>query len=192
MKYGRLVVVGVEGSVRLKHECVCDCGKVVFVRLCSLRSGNTKSCGCLRADAVSRRFSKHGLVWTKEYTSWQLMKDRCYNKKNKTYRYYGGKGIRVCSEWKNDFPKFLLDMGKKPSSDFSIDRIDGLKNYNNENCRWATKTEQVRNRKNTIKINYEGVERPLAEWCEILNLDYTKTYKRLWRGWDINRSFKEK
>tara|TARA_R110000824_G_C15021618_1_gene658444 strand:+ start:213 stop:800 length:588 start_codon:yes stop_codon:yes gene_type:complete len=189
MKYGRLTLVGAEGLTRDKHECLCDCGKTVFVKLNSLRSGGTKSCGCLHSEAVSKALKKHGAARTTEYASWQLLKDRCHNKNNRTYSYYGGKGISVCDRWINSFENFISDMGMKPSKSHSIERIKGDLDYCPENCKWASKKEQVRNRSNTKKVKYKGVEKPLAEWCEILGLDYNNTNKRIWRGWDIDSAF---
>ena len=86
----------------------------------------------------------------------------------------------------------MSDMGKKPESAYTIDRIDGEKDYCKENCRWATKKEQARNRTNTKYIEFRGERKPLAEWCEILGLDYSNTNKRIWRGWDIERAFTER
>ena len=189
MKYGRLTLLAPEGLTRDRHKCLCDCGEIVFIHLARLRSGNTRSCGCLKRDLSSKRFRKHYGRGTPEYTSWQLMKDRCYNANNKTYSYYGGKGISVCDEWRNDFVVFLRDMGIKPSSSHTLDRIDGNKNYCSDNCRWATKTEQARNRKNTKTAFFNGQTKPLAEWCEILDMDYNNTNKRLWRGWSVERAF---
>ena len=191
MRYGRLIVVGPEGKTRDKHECICDCGNAVFVALNSLRCGNTKSCGCLSSELSSARFRKHGGKGTSEYTSWQLMKDRCYNKNNRTFSYYGGRGVRVCDQWVGDFLAFISDMGNKPDPSYSIDRIDGDGDYTPDNCKWSSKTDQVRNRRNTKLVEYNGETKPLAEWCEILKLDYAKTNKRLWRNWSAERAFKE-
>ncbi|HDR0611642.1 hypothetical protein [Pasteurella multocida] len=191
MKYGRLTLLEPMRRTRDKHKCICDCGNILFVRLNSLKSGNTKSCGCLKKELTSQCFSKHGKKFTPEYTSWQLMKDRCLNKNNKTYKYYGGRGIKVCSEWIDSFERFFLDMGEKPSKHHTLDRINTNGDYSRENCRWASKKEQVRNRHNTKMIKYKNETRPLAEWCEILGLDYANTNKRLFRKWTIERAFTE-
>lgn len=191
MKYGRLVVVGDEGLTRDKHKCRCDCGAIVFVELNRLRSGNTRSCGCLQKETASKMFRKHYGKGTVEYTSWQLMKDRCYNENNKTFAYYGGKGVRVCERWRNSFENFLSDMGLKPGGSYTLDRINGDADYSRDNCRWATKKEQTRNRGNTKMINYKGERRPLAEWCEILQIDYNNTNKRIWRGWSTEDAFEK-
>lgn len=184
MKYGRLTIVGDEGKVRDLHECVCECGNIVSVRLYSLRSGNTTSCGCAHKEQLSKRMRKHYGKGTTEYNSWSLMRDRCNNPKNKSFDYYGGAGVSVCGEW-DDFTIFLKDMGKKPSRLHSIDRIDNSKGYFPENCKWSTKKEQSRNRKITVKYIIDGTERPLAEWCEIYGADYMFTYRRIRDGWDV-------
>ncbi len=192
MRYGRLTLLEEEGNTQDKHKCKCDCGEVTSVLLYSLRSGNTKSCGCIQKEMMSNTFTTHGKTRSTEYTSWQLMKDRCYNKNNKTFSYYGGKGITVCDRWINSFENFIDDMGEKPTPTHSIDRIDNAEGYSPENCKWSSKKEQVRNRRNTKLIVYKNQEKPLAEWCEILDLDYPKINKRLWRGWPVEKSFKEK
>jgi hypothetical protein len=164
---------------------------VVEKRLNNVMNGTTRSCGCLRRKTAHTTFFKHGGKGTTEYASWQLMKDRCYNRNNTTYEYYGGRGIEVCDRWRDSFVSFLSDMGKKPEKSFSLDREDGDDNYSPDNCRWASKTAQVRNRRNTKLVKYQGETKPLAEWCEILDLDYNNTNKRLWRGWDVDRAFTE-
>ena len=85
----------------------------------------------------------HGWYGTPTYITWLKMKDRCHNQNHKYYRYYGGKGIYVCNEWRNDFLAFLRDVGKRPNQDYSIDRIDPDKPYTKENCRWLLKTENT-------------------------------------------------
>lgn len=192
MKYGKLKIVdGIEGKVRQLHKCICDCGNAVNVKLGSLRSGNTKSCGCVRKEQLSKRMRKHSGKGTTEYNSWTLMRDRCNNPNNKSYRYYGGVGISICSEW-DDFTVFLSDMGLKPDCLHSIDRVNNLKGYYPGNCKWSTMKEQVRNRKTTVRHTIGGEEKPLAEWCEIYGIDYQTAYKRIYDGMEVEKALTTK
>ena len=137
--------------------CKCDCGNTIEVLLNNLRSGNTKSCGCLNhRTGKSSAVFKHGVGNEKaEYRTWNGIKSRCYNKKALKYPIYGGRGITVCDRWLESFENFYADMGEKPSPQHSIDRIDNNKGYSPENCRWATATTQARN-KNMYKNNPSG------------------------------------
>lgn len=144
--FGRWTVVGFSGrtkSGKIKWDCVCECGNRKAVSGCSLRGGRSISCGCFRVENQT----KHGLCGTPEYIAWERMNARCNNPKDQSYEYYGGRGITICKEW-SDFSNFLSDMGERPSNKHSIDRIDNDKGYNRSNCKWSTKTEQNRNRRN--------------------------------------------
>lgn len=191
-KYGRLSVISRESNIGRWSAwlCYCECGKSLTVKTISLRSGNTKSCGCFRAETASTRFRKHGLKNSAEYKIWSLMRDRCNNPNNPKYEYYGGKGVTVCKRW-DDFACFLADMGKRPTEGHTIDRKDGKLNYCPENCRWSTRKEQARNRSNTVMLTVEGIEKPLAEWAEIKNIPYDILKKRIWRGWDTERAINQ-
>ena len=102
---------------------------------------------------------------------------------------YGKRGIKICDKWLNSFEKFLEDMGKRPSKSHSIDRIDVNGDYTPENCRWADTKTQARNKRNTIIVNYKGVEKSVIELCEELNLNYSKIISRLKRGWLVEKAF---
>jgi len=128
----------------------------------------------------------HGMSLTREYFVWKDMLTRCYHENNKHYQNYGGRGIVVCELWKNSFLDFLVDMGKRPSNKHSIDRINVNGNYCFENCRWATKLEQDRNKRNTIYISYEGIPVSSAELCERFNIDRATLRSRLKLGWSID------
>lgn len=126
--------------------CKCTCGKELIVVGTRLRSGNAKSCGCTRF----KRLYKHHMTGRTEHNIWRTMLARCSNPNFKNYKYWGGKGIRVCERWK-EFSNFYSDMGDRPSKDYSIDRIDGSKDYSPDNCKWSTRIEQNNNRSN-VKV----------------------------------------
>jgi len=125
--------------------CICSCGNYTTVAPASLRSGNTKSCGCL---AKLTRFQiKHGKNRSRTARSWEAMLSRCFRKKDKSYHRYGGRGITVCDEWRS-FEKFYRDMGERPEGK-TLDRINNDGNYELKNCKWSTPKEQSANRSNS-------------------------------------------
>lgn len=162
--------------------CKCDCGQYTIVRGHHIKTGHTKSCGCL----VKETATKHGYKHTDTYRVWTGMKQRCNNKCNPKYQNYGGRNIVVCKRWLR-FENFLADMGERPS-DMSIDRIDNNQGYYPSNCKWSTAKEQSVNRRTNINITINYKTQCLAEWCRESNLKYTKTLKRLNRGWSIYKA----
>lgn len=153
-RFGRLVVIDdlglrMVGKSRKRFvRAACDCGSVVTKPIGALRSGNTTSCGCLRKELVAQRNTIHGHTkrvtgWSRSYTSWSNMIQRCTNPKHKDYHYYGGRGISVCKRWRV-FKNFLEDMGNRPPG-LSIERINNNSGYRPGNCKWATQYEQVHN-----------------------------------------------
>lgn len=133
--------------------------------------------------------TKHGMSGSKEYGAWRNMRKRCYDPKHKSYKYYGARGISVCNEWNKSFINFYLFIGKAPSKKHSIDRIDNDGNYEPGNVMWATKKQQVLNRRNTCKIEYNGITKTLTEWCEIKGISPALAYARLTQGLSPNLIF---
>lgn len=154
----------------VRYLCKCDCGSETIVPSSPLRSGATKSCGCLARKVRGDMNRTHGGAGATEYSAWLEMKKRCLNSKSKTFLYYGGRGIKVCAQWVNDFAQFLRDVGKKPTPQHSLDRINPNGDYEPHNCRWATKTEQSRNTRkhNQAKNGAPGILwRPHASNYEV-------------------------
>lgn len=154
--------------------CNCDCGGTRLVRSSTLWLGRIKSCGC----SDHRGNFKHGGRRTPEYAVWSRMVRRCHNPDAAAYNLYGGRGITVCEAWRKDFAAFIADMGPRPSSKHSIDRINTNGGYSPDNCRWATALEQVRNRRTTVRI--DGI--PLAALTAAGSVKYATAHKRLMDG----------
>jgi hypothetical protein len=140
-----------KGSIRIMWVCLCDCGKEKLIGTEYLRLGTSRSCGCQRGMRVApavdptHRRSAERLAWTN-------MKRRCTNQKSPRFKDWGGRGITVCDRWAKSFEAFLLDVGPRPSAMHSIDRIENDKNYEPGNVRWATKSQQIANRRPIRKI----------------------------------------
>lgn len=183
--FGRLVVIGrSENTPRgmTKWLCKCDCGNTTTPISGNLKLGRVSSCGCIRKEQLSARNTltktKHKLCHTVEYKTWGAMFTRCTNKKADSYPAYGGRGISVCERWKS-FDLFLEDMGKRPSDNHSIDRIDPNGNYEPSNCRWATRRDQNYNKRTTVFITHEGESKNIDQWAEIYGLPYKVILARL-------------
>ena len=148
-RFGRLTAVrdtGIRKERNVVWLCQCDCGNIMTTRGSSLKSGGTKTCGCINPNF------KHGQIHTRTYISWGGMKQRCINPKATGYKNYGGRGITICERWLGcgGFIHFLKDMGERPEGK-SIDRIDNDGNYEPSNCQWATKEEQQNNKRRSKK-----------------------------------------
>lgn len=152
--------------------CRCDCGNTHIANGKLMKGGHTKSCGCLRHDtkpALTHGHSPNGNM-SSTYKSWSGMRQRCGNSNDKNYRYYGGKGIAVCDQWKS-FDVFLKDMGERPTG-LELDRIESNGNYEPTNCRWATEQTQTENRSMTLWVDVGGARIPMKHAAERLGLNY--------------------
>lgn len=177
-RFCRLVVIGRAGSFNHKRtwNCLCDCGRIIVAPTGSLNSGNTRSCGCLKLDI----HTKHGQHKSRTYSLWLAMHNRC---RLRQYRHYYGR-IRVCEQWR-DFSAFIADMGPAPNG-MTLDRIDNSGHYEPSNCRWATRTTQVRNTRRRIEYEHCGDRHSLIEWSEILSMNYELLRGRIRRGWTFS------
>lgn len=157
-------------------KCRCSCGTEKLCQAGSLRNGSSVSCGHDRA--------RHGHSFTPTGRAWYGMRQRCYNPSDKNYPSYGGRGIVVCKRWLESLENFLDDMGLAPK-DLSLDRIDVNGNYEPGNCRWATRSEQQRNRRNNPKVDYKGETVTVIELAERVGLSLRVLRYRLNNGWDV-------
>lgn len=194
-RFNRLTVVG---FARLDKYCrpvwryLCDCGSIIDVSASRVRNGQTKSCGCLQkehAAAQSLSMAKHSKSYTPEYKVWGNMRERCELPSNHAYDRYGGRGIKVCDRWKS-FENFLSDMGNRPSSAHSLDRIDNDGDYEPSNCRWATRKEQNRNRRSNRFIPYGDSRVTISEASEITGIKEVTISARIRKGWPEDRLFR--
>jgi hypothetical protein len=174
-KFGRLTAIELYAtSGQSQWLCVCECGTHKVVRAAQLRNGKTRSCGCLRREAIGRvgrdQNTTHGMTNSREFGTWRGMLRRCEDRGHDSFAKYGAVGIAVCERW-HKFENFFSDMGPMPDGAPTIDRIDGAGGYNPENCRWATWKEQLRNRPNyNHMITWNGKTLCLSAWAEELGV----------------------
>lgn len=158
--------------------CVCQCGKSCIIAGRKLLAGWTRSCGCLHGE-------KHQRSHCPEYKVWYGMNQRCHNRNDSAYRNYGGRGIQVCDRWRHSFQNFASDMGDRPTSKHTLERIDNDKGYSPDNCRWATRKEQSRNTRVNRRITIGGKTQILQDWVDQYGISTTLVINRTKRGWPI-------
>lgn len=198
-KFGRLTVIKrVDQKTPIRWLCQCECGNFKEVYATHLRSGNTRSCGCLAREIavkmghqrdIGKRSFKHGDFGTKLYGIWAGMKRRCYNRNTKYYADYGGRGIKVCEEWKEyiNFKQWAVSAGYKEG--LTIERINVDFDYSPDNCKWISIHEQNLNKRNSVRIEYQGKIYSIKEIAAITGLKERTIKGRYERGWTTEKLF---
>lgn len=183
-KFGKLTVISQAESKkgRVMWLCQCECGNKTIVRSSHLTGGLIVSCGCYRSE-IGKNNKTHGMSKTRLYNIWTCMIARCFNNKNNKYYRYGGRGITVCDEWKNDFQAFYdWAMSNGYANDLTIDRINNDGNYEPSNCRWATAKEQANNTSKNHNVEINGETHTVAEWEDISGISQKTLLSRLKRN----------
>lgn len=179
IRFGKLTALRQDhkdAARQIVWECKCDCGRVHYSPAGQLRSGVVLSCGCSRATHGHTR----GEGVSPTYKSWNSMRQRCENKSDPSYERYGGRGITVCARWAS-FENFLSDMGQRPQGK-TLDRIDVNGNYEPSNCKWATPTQQQRNRRDARNVTAKGKTLSIHEWAALLGTSAQAIAWRLKQG----------
>lgn len=190
-RFGYLTIVGeVERrGIQIMWKCKCDCGNYIVSPRNNLMNGHTKSCGCKTKEMIGNATRVHGHSKTRVWAIYSGMKARCYNENFPKYKDYGARGICICDEWLNDFMAFYnWSITHGYSDDLSIDRINVNGNYEPTNCRWATLEEQSYNKRNTLRLEFNGEEHSIKEWSEITGLSTDAIRSRLQRNWSIEKT----
>lgn len=201
-RYGKLVVKEYHSTDKNRNAlflCDCDCGNTAIVAGTRLVSGHTQSCGCLQKETARTELKKfnqsdrhitdghliHGENKTPLHNVWVGMRKRCNNQSYEHYGRYGGRGIKVCAEWYSSYLAFKSwALANGYVEGLEIDRIDNDGNYEPSNCKWSTRTEQVRNRSNTRFIGINGIVKPLKQWCEETGTNYKVAHAKIQKGCD--------
>lgn len=189
-RFGRLVAVEMAGRTPQRSvlwACTCDCGNHCAVSADNLLTGNTRSCGCLADERRARFQPTHGQSSTRLHSLWCKVMERCYSASCRAFADYGGRGIVVAPEW-HSFENFAADVGSRPLGT-SLDRRDNDGPYSKENCRWATPTEQGRNKRTNRLLTLHGKTQCMSAWCEEFGLKApTVSYRLNVYGWSVERA----
>lgn len=191
-KYGRLLVVKKADSIggHARWLCKCECGNECIVHGSSLKSGNTRSCGCYKRENAKKLYSSVRQNDTHLYAVWNGIKQRCRNKNNDSYHNYGGRGINICDEWANSYETFYewaIRSGYKRG--LEIDRINCDGDYCESNCRFVTKNAQANNKRNVKLYTIDSVTKSLPQWCIQYDKDYYLVRQRVYKlGWQIKEA----
>ncbi len=200
-RYGRLTVIAKSGQEKEKHRrslwlCECDCGKQKIVTTDHLKSGSTKSCGCLKREVATAQILEysaqnpgarrtHGATGKKIYWAYQHMMERCYSPQSERFISYGARGICVCDEWKNN-PKAFVDwsLSNGFEEDLTLDRINVNGDYCPENCRWVSWDVQANNKRSSVYVNVRGEKLTLAQVAQKYGLRKGTVWWRHHHGWE--------
>lgn len=188
-RFGKLVALERVKNVgkKVSWRCLCDCGKETNVLTTNLTTNRIKSCGCLKNQKLIERSTTHNQRHTKLYEVWKTMKQRCSNSNNKGYHNYGGRGINVCDEWKDNYQAFYewsINNGYKEG--LSIDRINNDGNYEPNNCRWVDKFIQNNNTRKNKLFTINGISKTIHQWSREYNVPVSRTRQRVYiQKWDI-------
>lgn len=194
-RFGRWVVIGMgptqvseKGNRKLLWRCRCDCGNEANVAGGNLRRGKSMSCGCLQRERARENTAKrneiHGCTNTRLFRIWTGIKTRCFDKNDKAYESYGGRGITMCSEWRDDFTKFRdWALANGYADNLTCDRINNDKGYSPNNCRWATYRQQGRNTRRNTLLTIGGETLAAAECADRNGISKDLVYARLKKGW---------
>jgi hypothetical protein len=195
-KFGRLTVIKrVEnrikkcGQKQVMYLCKCDCGNEKVISYDNLKR-QTRSCGCLHREQISKLNKKHGLHKTRIHSIWWNMLSRCKNKNVKAYKDYGGRGITVCDEWANDFVNFYnWAMENGYNDNLTIERIDVNKGYNPDNCKFISPEEQAHNKRNSVMITYSNETHQISYWANKFNISRDILWERLFvLNWSVEKA----
>lgn len=183
-RFGSWTILGYAGNGRWK--CLCDCGTERTLQGGQLRNGTSHSCGCKKAERCAAADYKHGMSKSKIYGVWRGMKGRCTREKDRAYKWYGARGIKVCDDWLKSFEKFYEWAIKNGYEEgLSIDRIDVNGDYGPENCRWATQKEQANNKRNSTFYEVAGENLTVAQAADKYNVSASGLRKRMKKGVEL-------
>lgn len=185
IRFHRLLVLKqIHGSRKCppKIICQCDCGNITTQFKSNVTSGKVKSCSCHKNQVAKENHTKHGLTKTRTYNTWASMLQRCYNPKNKSFHNYGGRGIKVCDSWQNSFEQFYADVGERPTSLHSLDRIDNNGNYEPNNVKWSLPYEQANNTRRNHILEYQDKKLSMSQAARMIGISYSKLKKRIYKG----------
>lgn len=177
----------VNGKIRRYFMFICPlCGDNFVTQIDNVKTEYTTSCGCLAKKIWSEVHTKHGLSRTVEYRIWMGIKTRCNDKNDENYC---KRGIGISPEWEHSFENFIRDMGKRPSSKHSVERINNDGNYEAANCCWATQKEQRRNKRTNVFIEYNGERKTLMDWSLAKSIPYSTLQGRIRNKWSVEEMF---